>query len=186
MDFECIWRDWKEPPPFLPEGSVHHRQRHTFCPSRSCRSGSCLMLSPLPTFPSSLLLKVFPLCHPMCTDLFSWNLILHGSFSLQRLARTFHFDPLSEGTQCISDWTGYTRWSQPFLCCSHSAAWQGIPLQRQLWALGTTQRVTHCRGSCWPSQGNAGKCFQGCSLFRAGIRLQDLLANQPHFLILYS
>lgn len=114
------------------------------------------------------------------------NLILHGSFSLQRLARTFHFDPLSEGTQCISDWTGYTRWSQPFLCCSHSAAWQGIPLQRQLWALGTTQRVTHCRGSCWPSQGNAGKCFQGCSLFRAGIRLQDLLANQPHFLILYS
>lgn len=115
--------------------SITERETHTFCPSGSCRSGSCLMLSPLPTFPLSLLLKVFPLRHPMCPDLFSRNLILHGSFSLQRLTWTFHFYPLFEGVKCISDWTGYTRWSQPFLCCSRSAAWQDIPLQRhcELW-----------------------------------------------------
>lgn len=101
--------------------SITEREIHTFCPSGSCRSGSCLMLSPVPTFLSSSLLKVFPLCHPVCTDLLSRNLIVHGSFSLQGLTQPFHFYPFSAGAKCISDWTGYTRWPQPFLCCSHSA-----------------------------------------------------------------
>lgn len=142
LDFECIWRDWKEPAPLLPEGSVPHKKRDTHILSFRKLQEWQLLDAFTPTYlPIIFALKIFPLCHPVCTDLFSWNLIFHGSFSLQGLMWTFHFYPFPEGVKCIR--TGDATAGGPSLFCAVLTVQPGrIFPPEALWALGLTQGDT--------------------------------------------